>query len=36
MARKSKKEIGKKIVAWILLIAMVVSVFATGLFVLFG
>ena len=36
MAKKSKGNIGKKILGWVLLIAMILSVFATGFFVLFG
>lgn len=36
MAKKSSKNIGKKILGWILLIAMILSVFATGFFVIFG
>ena len=36
MAKKVKRNIGNQILGWILFIAMILSVFATGFFVIFG
>lgn len=34
MAKKNKKNLGKKIVAWILLVAMILSVFTMAITIL--